>query len=281
MEPEPEEKEDKFYRKNKIARFFLNDQRVRPHMIPKPSEGVCFATLPKELREEIWKFSLPRQRHIRFYRTYGERDPIQLRICYESRQVALRYYKKIEAFRHGDRSPYVDLEVDTINWPDLAQLHKNGEGGHLPKTSYWDTREVEEELTNIKNVTLIFPLRLHPRFPDATLFRAGSEHFAHQIFRKAKEMIDQPWRIKADTTDQQGEAIIVVFWDTETGKDYLPNRMERIIKKLEEEVNQYVKENEEHVARVRVVIRKGISSSCRERIASEANTTEQLTVSET
>lgn len=167
MEPEPEEKEDKFYRKNKIARFFLNDQRVRPHMIPKPSEGVCFATLPKELREEIWKFSLPRQRHIRFYRTYGERDPIQLRICYESRQVALRYYKKIEAFRHGDRSPYVDLEVDTINWPDLAQLHKNGEGGHLPKTSYWDTREVEEELTNIKNVTLIFPLRLHPRFPDA------------------------------------------------------------------------------------------------------------------
>ncbi|KAH6667948.1 hypothetical protein B0J14DRAFT_704386 [Halenospora varia] len=99
-----------------------------------------FGALPLELRCEIWTLSLPSPRSILPFRddefTQYERhpvieNPIALRVCQESRVVAIRYYRtwtNAEALGYQ----YVDFTNDSIifeseafDLPGLEMRHMN------------------------------------------------------------------------------------------------------------------------------------------------------------
>lgn len=73
------------------------------------SSFTMFASLPTELRLEIWKMSLPGPRWINKFPFKA--PPVALSICHESRYVALQKYTPISAHP----SSYVDWSQDIID----------------------------------------------------------------------------------------------------------------------------------------------------------------------
>jgi hypothetical protein len=80
-----------------------------------------FPKLPRELRDKIWDFTLPRQRVVNV--TYNAdknsyttpiRVPMTLHICQESRERALRRYKLSFGAQKGEARIYFNFEDDLL-----------------------------------------------------------------------------------------------------------------------------------------------------------------------
>ncbi|KAB8295222.1 hypothetical protein EYC80_007140 [Monilinia laxa] len=92
-----------------------------------------FTRLPKELRLEIWRSSLPGPRLIRLFIDKNNNlvsnatPPIGLQICQESRIETLRFYKRRFAVDSSNARIYINTEYDALQLPSPSSFVVDGQ----------------------------------------------------------------------------------------------------------------------------------------------------------